>query len=463
MSPSPTSRFSKLSLEGMAPTTRAQSQRQSGGTSTQDPNDSSSDPESDSDSSVIEEDEETGELLVRSPSRLMYRIGDLPPETRETVRAAFKNPPRIALQYCQLSDDNMYAFQMTEVKPLYIRIASAAEGRSSKVDCSCEEKSRPCRHLLWLLDQVLKQTRYENNPKEPLTMKHEGFAEEMGDPFEEISNFHLDVLADSLHCEIISEESEYINPVRVQEVRELLAAISSESPDDYRPDIFSHPRASVGRKVIKRNDLERTIFRMLVSNNEFFCYFMSQMRPTDPINDRFRKLEQRVERVLADLDAYSESKGNEPQSIEGPRNVAWAASHILGVLATIKTEIYNRDSPLSSDERISAARVLVHMLAAVCSRNRDAHAGPTRLDTNLYLRLIGDRDRDFVVGVLHLLPDAATPFVHNLEEIEEQLGVSGAPAPYVAKFRSLLSILRSGKGGSKRQTQGPESSSKRMK
>ncbi|KAK1691650.1 SWIM zinc finger protein [Colletotrichum godetiae] len=520
----------------MPPTTRAQAHRQSLSDITtsdcyDDDNDdygdddggggtSSSEPESDSDSSLVDDDDHS---VIRSPSKLVYKVDSLSPDARLRVREAFKDPPRLSLQYCRLRDD-VYAFQMTELVPRSIRIGSP-DSPFATPRCSCREQQQkagpPCKHLLWLLDQLVKQTLYDHDPTSPLTMTADGYPEEIGDPFSDISAFHLDVLADGLRCDVVTPDSEedsehtdsddeaeeeehrqHPNPHRVHEAREMLSAVMSSSSltEDYRPDLFSDP-PSTGKKPVKRRDLEGTIFRMLLANNDFFHYFLSQMRSTDPVNDPFRKLSQRVDRVLRELDAYanttsstitssSSSSSPEGRSAEGPRDVAWAARHINGVIGLVRTSIFKRDRPLEPRERISAARTLVHILAAVVERNRDfvpplsttRPAAIARRDKNLFLRLVGDRDEDFVLGVLNLLPpDAAAPFLHSLEDILDQLGVNGAPATYVEKFRSLIARLKrsggsgggssglavasSSRAGSKRhgQSQGHDRGSKRMR
>ncbi|PNH54001.1 hypothetical protein VD0003_g3449 [Verticillium dahliae] len=441
---------------------------------------SSSDPEGDSEDSSAEDETPT---IVRSPTKLTYKIDRLSDEPRSTVREAFKDPPRLSLQYCRLQDDT-YAFQMTEMVPRSIRIGSS-ESKFPTPRCSCGKQNGPCKHLLWLLDQLVKQTLYDQDPASPLTMTSKGFAEEVGDPFSSISDFHLDVLADSLRCRVVHPDSgnddddddddddEDLDPSRVQEARELLASVAAVDPEEYREDIFTDP--TPGTNIIKRRDLECTIFRMLLDNNDFFHYFLSRARSSDPIKDPFNKLEQRVRRVLRDLDAYSarpDTSSSSSPSREGPRNVAWAARHILGVTTLINTTIFKRDTPLTSRERTSAARALVRILAAVTARNRDAHPAPTLLDRNLYARLIGDAARPtFIIDTLLLLPDAAAPFLSDLETVAEAVGVHGAPAAYAEKLSRLLASLkkpaRSG-SGSKRQDpsggQGPQGrGSKRVK
>ncbi|KAK7398085.1 hypothetical protein QQX98_012552 [Neonectria punicea] len=475
----PVSRFSKLTLESMPPETRSRTRTEGRVESSHhagssqylehemsSESSSESELESDSDSSDFEDE---SPAVVRSPTKLAYIIDHLPESTQSAVRDAFREPPRLALQKCRLINDT-YAFQMTELVTRSIRIRASEDG-ASQLSCSCGHGDEPCEHLLWLLDQVVKQTVYDQDAAKPLKMTDRGFPSEMGDPFQNIASHHLDLLADGIHCQVVTPDSEYDNeldPYRAEEARELLSAVHGASPEDYRPDIFTQP--SSGKKVFKRHDLDRTVFRMLLDNHQFFHYFRSLCRATDPINDPFRKLSQRVDHVLRDLDAYAAAWDNPPSVIpsrETPRDVVWAAGHILGAVRLIKHELYARDRPLQPAEAISAARSLVHILDAVVARNRDVHPGVDRRARNLYLSLVGDRDQDFVIGVLSLLPEAASQFLNNLEAILDQIGVHGAPAAYAARFRALLDRLRtSGRGsGLKRsvQGQGTDRKSKRMK
>ncbi|KAJ0352686.1 hypothetical protein COL154_004241 [Colletotrichum chrysophilum] len=523
----PVSKFRELSLTRMPPTTRSQAQRQvpqeQDDEDSSEYHDSSSESESESGSSSDDamsedDDDDNGEGdepdVVTSPSKLSYRLDRLSPEDRKRVRKTFKKPPQLSLKLCLLHD-NHYGFEMTELVHRSIRIGGPGS-RWNGLHCSCRATDSrdglPCKHLIWLLDQVVKQTLYDHDPSSPLTMTPGGFPEEIGDPYNDISAFHSDVLADGLHVfnpdfgtgddsddsdasdesdeSDSSEEGDTSRPLdrpiphRIQEVREMLSAISSSAPEDFRPDLLSSPTSSSRRSKkspIKRRDLEATVFRMLLANDEFFHYFLSQMRSTDPVNDPFRKLSQRVDRVLHELDAFAAGDPSRPASAEGPRDVAWAARHITGVVALIRTNIFTRERPLEPWERSSAARALVRILAGVVERNRDfvppglrtAASSVPRQDRNLFLRLVGDRDEGFVLNVLDLLPpDAAAPFLHTLEAIQDQLGVHGAPASYVEKFRSLMSRLRRRASvassstpatGSKRQSQGPDRGSKRVK
>lgn len=416
-------------------------------------------------------DSEGNSPVVRSPTRLTYRIGGLQPEVQSAVRDAFEDPPKITLQYCRLKDD-VYAFQMTELVPRSIRIGSPNSSRPHP-RCSCGKTSPPCRHVLWLMDQLSKQTLYNHDSDTPLTLTPAGYPAEIGHPFNDISNFHLDLLAESLHCEVVddtdSDDEDDLNDYRVLEARELLASIAAVPPEKFRPDIFSNPRR--GKKPLKRGDLERTLFRILLDNNELFNYLLSLTRSTDPIKDPFRKLSQRVTRVLAELDEYCENPSS-PQfassGSETPCNVGWAAHHILGIVSAIRAAIFPPHTS-SPAQRVAAARALVRILSNVSDRNRDVHPGANPSDRNLYARLIGTQDDGFIISILAHLPEAASQFLHNLEVVQDRLGVHGAPPSYIKKFNDLITTLRGfpqpgssrsspGGAGSKRHSQGPGSS-----
>ncbi|EFY90890.1 SWIM zinc finger family protein [Metarhizium acridum CQMa 102] len=457
---SPLNRLGRLSLQEMPPMTgsiagvasRAASSSYPDG---QDSNASDTDS-GDDDYTNVEGNEHLA--IAQSPSRLLYNLDQLSDIRKAAVRDVFNEPPEIALQRCRRIG-NTYAFQMTELVTRSIRIrAPEITETSPRLSCSCrqgdEAPDAPCGHLLWLLDQVLKQTLYNHDGSKPLNLNKYGYAKEMGDPFQAICDFHLDILADGLHCPVVkpysyADEHDDLNNHRITEARELLASVYSTPPELFRPDIFTHPAMDDDR-IIRRNDLDYTVLRMLLDNSNFFQYFLSLSRPSDPVCDVFRKLSKRVDHVLRELDSFSlsscspsptsncaETRGTADQTTA--RDVTWAARHLLGIVGLIRSSIYNRDCPLQSYEALSAARTLVQILASVVARNRDACSGQSRVDRNLYLRLVGDRGEDgFVIAELDLLPEAASHLVDSLEAILDQVELQGAPTAYVVRFRVLV-------------------------
>lgn len=482
MPTTPVSELSRLSIgSSMSPPAR-----QRGRVSRAQPKEdvSSSEEESEPGSSASDDDDDESPY-IRSPSKLTYKIDDLKPEVQSTVRDAFRDPPEMTLQMCGQRGD-VYAFQMTELVYQSIRIGSADSEHPSP-RCSCGAAS-PCKHVLWLMDRLAQQTLYDHEPGVPLNLTPHGYPEEMGHPFEDISRFHLDLLADSLHCELTPQDSDD-DDYRAQEAHELLASAAAVAPEKFRTDLSGGGGGHRGKKALKRGDLECTVFRMLLKNNEFFRYFLSRTGAADTVNDPFRKLSHRVTRILRKLDHHSagayqsrtgtpttasSSSSHNPRLPRGPPcTVPWAAHHILGIVSRIRTHL---STPLPPAQRTSAARALIRILSAVSDRNHDAHAGATPRDRNLYARLIAHRDEAFVLPLLSGLLDVAAPFLHNLEVVLGRIKAHTAPPSYIARFEELVRQLKEypqartspigggGGAGLKRQGQGGQDrSSKRVK
>ena len=460
---SPTSRFSKLSLESMPPTTRSQGQGQSseaGGPSRN--------PGGDDDSSD-RADDDYDDGPVRSPTtNLSYGVENLDDDTEELVRELFRPPPQeetpqIVLEWCGFSNDpDVYAFQLHEVVPRTIRIGSPTS-RFPVPRCNCMEDpgSRPCRHLVWLMDQLTKQTVPDHDPAAELELDGRGFPRVLGSPYARITDFHVDVLADDLHCDFgPSLHHPEPNPHRVREVREMLAALAGADDDDdvdgYRPDLFDVPPLLRTADIVARGELEYTLLRLLLSNNEFFALFLKLLAPRDKVRDPYRKLRQRADRVLRDLAASSSPSAAPPPAGRPPKDVAWAAAHLRNVVTAIQ-RLVERGSgagdgggnaatgPAEAWERASAARTLVWLLKTVCvDHARDAHAGATQDDRNLYQRLVGnasDAAGAFAVDALLLLPEQ-NQYIDELEAVRERVHVLGYREGFMRKLDAVIANLR---------------------
>ncbi|KAK4164252.1 hypothetical protein QBC43DRAFT_353598 [Cladorrhinum sp. PSN259] len=418
-----------------------------------------------------DEDEETNDNnkhIVSSPTGLHYNISQLPHKTQQVVRGLFnqtidQGPPPISLELCGIKEDDdgsgiFYAFQMHEVVPCSVRIGNRKSNRFSTPKCECPDARyrnlRPCKHLIWLFDRISKQTLFDHDPDFELTLTEAGYPEEIRDIYEQISQTRLDVLADGLHCDISEADSDSAppSPARINEVREMVASLAGVKPwelDGYRPDLNS---AYNQNTIVHRGDLEATLFSLLLSSHSLAEWVRSELEPTDPAVDPFRKIHQQVSRIVSELETYSssllrdESASTIPQqqkrkAAEGPRDVAWAATQIQQCVRKIEKLVSRGSSPLSVPARASAARALVGILKLVVSRNINLHPGETADDRNLYMRLVGNHDTGFVYSGLDLLVDQSQ-FIEELEGIMDQLGRYGAPTTYVANMRDLIARMR---------------------
>ncbi|KAI2619407.1 hypothetical protein GGS26DRAFT_573054 [Hypomontagnella submonticulosa] len=421
----PIERLRELSLESMAPITRSQSQRQRVEVSS-----SESDMEQDFD---IDEDG-----FMVSPSSLKYSLDLLDEETRDNVTRAIEVPSQFVLRGCQAGEERCL-FLITEPVEYTVRTGTERSGYGVP-SCTCDSGERgesPCRHILWLFDQITSQVL--GVQRNPFVLTQYGYPAELGNPYDAISDFHIDMLADSLHCDIVGQSADP-NPRRVRETREMLASLNEVPTDEYRPDLFSNPRK--GKHVIKRGDLEQTIFRMLLRNDDFFQYFSTSMRADELHKNRFRSLQYRADAALDGLQQYANNSAL--QDVAYPKNINWCAAHLAKVMSQIYAVIHNTDRPLESWELRAAARTAIHVLGRVVEHNRDV--GPMGLpkeNRNLYHHLIGSQDLDFVVDVLASIPpEVLGPFIDDLAAIQEKIVEHGAPASYIARLGALVSHLR---------------------
>ncbi|KAK4191758.1 hypothetical protein QBC35DRAFT_374968 [Podospora australis] len=466
MSVSPTAALSRLSLDGPPPMTQHQKHAQPVTTSSLMSLSGPSDDESVWEDGEEEEDGDEG--VISSATGLSYDISALSQRTQEVVRGLFNQEsthglPQISLELCGMKEedspdsDRFYAFQMHELVPCSIRIGARNNKKYSIPRCECADARyrnlRPCKHLIWLFDRITKETLFDHDPESPLTLTEFGYSEELGDPFEQISRVRLDILAEDLHCGIFDSDSDTMSSdrARVTQAREIVATLAGVPPwdfDSYRPDL----NASYGAlSAIHPGDLEATLFSMILTSHSLAQWVRSGLEPFTPPVDPFRQIQQRVSKIISELDAYSsalrdpslaDSRHTHGKDIEGPRNVIWAATQIQHWVQRIEKLLSRGSNPLPEKARASAARSLVTILKSVANHNTESHPGPTADDRNLYMRLIGNHDTGFVYSALELLVDQSQ-FTEELEAIMDLLGRHGAPTSYVSNMRGLINRMRS--------------------
>lgn len=463
----PTSRFSRLSLGSMAPTTRSFGRGMPQGDEV--PRNVVAEPGSPggdegNSASVGEEDEEdydedSSSTVVRSPAtKISYDISGLDLDTQSEVRQLFREtpasePPSLVLEWCQLNHDQrdkdgqFYAFQLHEVEiiPRSIRIGSPGSKYASP-KCNCmQDSDKPCRHLIYLLDQI-NSIASDPPQEEPVQrLGPSGVPVGMGQPFERISNFHLDLLSSSLHCDVGSPDSKAeVSRVRLEETREILASIANADADDlavkeYRNDIFQD-RGSLlkDHDIVTHGDLTKTLVHILVTNDDFFAYFLKLLPPSSRARDPFHKIQQHVDRVLAELDGPPRAT-----PAEGPRDAAWAAAHMTRAASRIQALLQHRDDAPSPAERAAAARTLVRILHAVVFRGHSSSSSsPPPPPPPAAAAAVAAPASSAVLDALAQLPEQ-NQWIEALVDVEERLVAYGAPAgALLVRLRGLLAQMR---------------------
>lgn len=300
---------------------------------------------SDEDESEWEDDDDAGDCVSSKSTGFRYNIGHLSPKTQKVVRGLFNDQetPQIYLESCGVREEDsqdskaFYAFQMQEIVPCSVRIGCRSSTQWSVPKCTCADaryrRKRPCKHLVWLFDRISKQVLVDDDPDSALTMAELGYPEELGDPFYQISNLRLDILADGLHCDTTTPNSDTTpNRSRIREAREMVATLSGIQPrevDTFRLDLETSYRSNT---LIRHGDLEATLFSLLLASHSLAAYVRGALKPPDPAVDPFRALHQHALRIISELDAYTSSLHDpdlaaarrfEGKEAEGPRDVGW--------------------------------------------------------------------------------------------------------------------------------------------
>ncbi|KAI0394003.1 hypothetical protein F5Y17DRAFT_466509 [Xylariaceae sp. FL0594] len=430
--------------------------------------------ESDIDTS-IEFDEATG--IATFPSGTQYSVNSLDTATREAVINAINTSSKLALRGCTAREQG-YVFLISETIDYHVRTPYGG-GLYGGPSCSCKSDEQsaglqhPCRHSLWVCDQIVSQL--VPLPSSPYTWNLDGFPQDTGNVCDYIADYHFDVLADSLRCDITAGEALKPRPRRVQTAREILATLSETPVEQYRPDLTGE---NDGRRVVKEGDLEGTIFRMLLRNDSILSYFLASMRDHEPLNPRFRHFRDRTDTAVNAFDLYVNASDSERGALS--KDPHWCYKTIKDVCEQIKSVILYYDRGLDDHDRRAAANTLVYILGQVVSRNAE-HLANRRGDSpwsssqsgrsktfNL-CRLLVESNSTFILDILDQAPlkEFLHPLVPELGRIEEAArrqaaGNSNIPwlSAYVEKLGDIVS--RQDRPCSRSSTGAAESSRKRM-
>ena len=398
-----------------------------------------------------------------------------------------------ALDHCR-QHGTRYAFQISyaEVQRYSVRISTTDAGNPT---CSCNEEGI-CRHVTWLLEQI-SRTWTDASEQSPVT------------PYEQISSMGLDTVCDELHWELregtdsdteetrwqlkkdyssseLPRQTRGMIKKRLKTVRDILATLSSEVTDDFRPDIFDTPDEISFEDSFIPGDLEATLAIILLKDDQIFEDLNAIVPRNARAMDYFRKMGLKAQHTLDLFDKYCDVG---PTAAGQQYDVIWCAQQLIDIVDAIGRNVADRQ-PLKTSSREEAAKSLVSILRTVVKdRNHDVYQntqwprrrphGEPSIDRNLYERLIGTHSRanhaggHFILKVLQDLPEAQ-PFVDDLEEVLRVLKTIGwgpAPKAYTEKLNAIIAQLKRGSGPStfsgsqsgKRPASSMERKVKRMK
>jgi hypothetical protein len=454
----PTAKLSQLSIGNM-PTTRAQSSQMS-----------------QTGHDITEEDSSSSE--AGAPD-ITYDQGQLSPGAKERLEAAFDG--RFEVEYCGERTDapgrgKYIVFHMAETIGHLVRIGTPG-GNYNNVECSNCHEPQPCHHVFWLLDQINRHTLTDEQKRGHLVLSKRGYPSEFPGPFERVTEVGLEELADRAHWEI--RPADYTGPnldAKIKEIREIMAALSTQIAEEYRPDIFNNLTVDQSfDSALAQRDLEAFVARSLMLDHDIFHHFRAIVSPNYCAADFFRKMKERADEVLLRNHKYLQT--GRPGDNNEICDIPWCARALTDIVGSIRSKIFG--STLGKPAKAEAAETLVHILKQVVDRNGDAYAGriwdktPKRKmpdkDKNLFHRLTvspaRSSDPPFIQYELNYLTDSSQHLADRLEEIVEQMAQGGAPSVYAGKFRELISRMKRGDLPSGPKRPGPEMGSdpKRMK
>lgn len=479
----PTSSLSKLTISGMPPTSTASIRH----SHTKDHPVSSSDDSSGSEEdSGDDSDTSTSRILTSPNTKLHYDTSHLPASVFSHVRAGLKSS--LTFSSCTVyTEAEYFAFQVSE--SAVVRVG-APGSKYSAVTCHCDSEPKPCRHIIFLQDQLANHTLNDEQKAEALPLSRNGIPREMLDAFQSIKHGYPALLTE-LGCKVIvknegAEDAAAARADRIQETRDILASFSAKySTDDYLPDIFNSNSPTTPANRLYPKDLEKTLAVSMIANDNLFNEMRRIVTPSDCATDYFEKKHQKVLEALRAMDYYVLNKRTPPPLTFKP-DVGWCVDVIENSVDDIMARIDETSTPLSRPAKETAAGALSQTLRDLSKRNIDVYDSPIwrhsreqALDIehrNIFIRFFGELpeegEKKFILDHLADLADAATSYLEILKEAAESFDAAARhkkiPKAFADKLQRIIKDVKSSGrknsvGGSKRRGDESGGDTKRMK
>ena len=193
----PTSSLAKLTISGMPPTSSTSTlhsrTKDHCGTSSDDSSGSEENSEDDSDTS-------TSRILTSPNTKLHYDTSQLSASVFSHVRAGLQSS--LTFSRCsEYKEAEYFALQVSE--SAVVRVG-APGSKYSAVTCHCDSEPKPCRHIIFVQDQLANRTLNDQQKAKTLPLSRNGVPKETLDAYQSIKHGGSALLTE-LGCEVVAK------------------------------------------------------------------------------------------------------------------------------------------------------------------------------------------------------------------------------------------------------------------
>ncbi|KAJ6145543.1 hypothetical protein N7470_009438 [Penicillium chermesinum] len=415
----------------------------------EDEEDPSNEEEDDSSESEMDSHEDPSPSTITSQSRITYDLSSLDAEARANALVGLST--QFEVVDCRASHSG-YDFQLLERPQIHLG--------QNPPSCTCLAfQSNPqvaCQHLFWIFDQL--HLCFVSTPTAvKASLSHDGHPR-VNQRLEELLAGQLDAIADRLNwqCLRIEGDGSHRGMTRAEKVRDIFSAFSKVFPEDFRQDLTETTERRTPEQCVVQGDLEATMFRLAVHDDSVFSSLCKAMPSGACASIYFDKVQEQTRRLLADFDRYCMT-GRRPVDPSHPGGGAVEVNEYRLSRRTLRL-----GRPMA---REGAAKVLVSLLDAVASRNKDplegnqwgrtSFHGEDEDQRNLYHLLIGseamDLNADAELFVLDALGTLHPSYLHlyrkELRSAQSKIEVNRAPRTYLLHLGQLVRTAESNAAG----------------
>ncbi|KAF3906436.1 hypothetical protein ABW20_dc0105501 [Dactylellina cionopaga] len=315
--------------------------------------------------------------------------------------------------------------------------------------CTCAtfiDTQRACRHIFWVLDNVLIYDAEEPDNEGSLSLRKDGHClRSHTGPYYQLKSTGL---ADIAHSNgwIFSGVGEWGVPAQTKDMLRHFDQSTSYQSSHYSDDYLTHATSLPG-----------AVYRLAISKPQFFAD-LRQEAPVDPCTKSyFRTLSQKIDYTFQRWINYTKTGkprldhknyDTHPDDDRAP-NVVWISSKLREYVYDIEIALYQRQ-PLSFENECRAFGLLLKMFQAVSDMDVDApqvHYRPRHIqvfdetlrEQNLYTNLIRTYSPDyknFAISAMRRIPSAGRDHLQTLMEYWPTIQAT-ASREYIAEFEAL--------------------------